>query len=119
MRNFFQYFRLPTESQQVERIITPFALAYTAHNKKDFPGLNAETLALSVLFLNTVKHTKSVKPFDREFYIKQLRDEKLGYPHFSPEDLGLIYDRVSAEAFKTDTQRIERIYQRLGAFLNY
>ena len=120
MGRFFNDFRLPKDSYEQERIITPFALAFTQTDPL-YEDKNAETMALAILFLNTIKHNKNVKniDMDRESFLKYMTDKKEGYPDFPREELGRIYDRIVKKAFKTDTQSIEVIYQRVGAFLNY
>ena len=46
-------------------------------------------------------------------------DAKEGYPHFDKKELSEIYNRICKEGFRTDTQKIDVIFQRLGAFYDY
>lgn len=74
---------------------------------------------MAVIFHNTMYHSKQAKPMPRDFFVKAMTHDKEGYPHFDKQQLFDIYDRVGEEGFKTDTQRIDKIYDRLGAFYNY
>ncbi|KAG0054278.1 Brefeldin A-inhibited guanine nucleotide-exchange protein 2 [Gryganskiella cystojenkinii] len=62
MRMFLQQFRLPGESQKIDRILEKFADRYCETNPKVFA--NADTafvLAFSVIMLNTDQHSGNVK----------------------------------------------------------
>lgn len=62
LRNFLQHFRLPGESQVIDRFMLKFAEKYVNDNPKAFA--NADTvyvLSYSVIMLNTDQHSPQVK----------------------------------------------------------
>ena len=67
LRLFLSLFRLPGESQQIDRIIEQFAMIFIGDNPSDFEeptgsgGLDgAYVLAFSLIFLNTLNHNPKV-----------------------------------------------------------
>ena len=48
-----------------------------------------------------------------------LTDPNEGYPHFDQDKLAKMHQCVCQEGFRTDTQKIDMIFQRLGAFFDY
>ncbi|KAF9366065.1 Brefeldin A-inhibited guanine nucleotide-exchange protein 1 [Mortierella sp. NVP85] len=62
LRMFLQTFRLPGESQKIDRLMEKFADRYCDTNPKVFANADtAYTLAFSVIMLNTDQHSDSVK----------------------------------------------------------
>ncbi|KAG0208455.1 Brefeldin A-inhibited guanine nucleotide-exchange protein 2 [Mortierella sp. GBA30] len=62
LRMFLQTFRLPGESQKIDRLMEKFADRYCDTNSKVFANADtAYTLAFSVIMLNTDQHSDSVK----------------------------------------------------------
>ncbi len=117
MRLYLSLFRLPKESQQIDRTLEAFSNSYYDQN----PGLfkekdNAYVLAYSLIFLNTMNHNPKVeecRKITKEQFIKF--NEKALNP-LTKEYLGQIYDRIVKDEFKTDTDEIEKIYDRLSMF---
>jgi Sec7-like guanine-nucleotide exchange factor len=67
LRLFLSQFRLPGESQQIDRIIEQFSLIFMGDNPSDFGeptgsgGLDGVyVLAFSLIFLNTLNHNPKV-----------------------------------------------------------
>ncbi|KAF8940021.1 hypothetical protein EDD21DRAFT_48765 [Dissophora ornata] len=62
LRMFLQTFRLPGESQKIDRLMEKFADRYCDTNSKVFANADtAYTLAFSVIMLNTDQHSGNVK----------------------------------------------------------
>ncbi|KAI9298908.1 Sec7-domain-containing protein [Neoconidiobolus thromboides FSU 785] len=62
LRAFVQSFRLPKETQQIDRILEKFADRYCETNPKEFESADtAYVLAFSVMMLNTDQHSQQVK----------------------------------------------------------
>ncbi|KAG0363033.1 hypothetical protein BC939DRAFT_495436 [Gamsiella multidivaricata] len=62
LRMFLQTFRLPGESQKIDRLMEKFADRYCDTNSKVFANADtAYTLAFSVIMLNTDQHSDNVK----------------------------------------------------------
>jgi len=117
MRLYLSLFRLPRESQQIDRVIEAFSNSFYDQN----PGLFKErdhsyVLAYSLIFLNTMNHNPKVdeaRKITKEQFIK-FNDKSLG--KITREYLGQIYDRIVKDEFKTDTDELEKIYDRLSMF---
>ncbi|KAF9325578.1 Brefeldin A-inhibited guanine nucleotide-exchange protein 1 [Podila minutissima] len=75
LRMFLQTFRLPGESQKIDRLMEKFADRYCETNGKVFANADtAYTLAFSVIMLNTDQHSDSVKRrMDVQDFIKNNR----------------------------------------------
>ncbi|KAG0244486.1 hypothetical protein B0O80DRAFT_525507 [Mortierella sp. GBAus27b] len=75
LRKFLQTFRLPGESQKIDRLMEKFADRYCDTNPKVFANADtAYTLAFSVIMLNTDQHSDSVKKrMDVQDFIKNNR----------------------------------------------
>ncbi|OMJ24550.1 Protein transport protein sec71 [Smittium culicis] len=64
LRHFLQAFRLPGESQKIDRFMLKFAERYIIDNKKNIEYSNADvyyTLAYSTIMLNTDQHSLQVR----------------------------------------------------------
>jgi hypothetical protein len=73
-------------------------------------------LAYSLIFLNTLNHNPSVLPerkLTKEMFRKQNLYSNPGFPVCKLDD---IYARIMKQEFKTDTQYVEKIYERIRAF---
>lgn len=94
MRELFAAFRLPGESQQIERIIEKFAEHYVASagNKEHVADKDsAFVLSYAVIMLNTDLHNPQVKqPMKLEEFKRNLRKTNAG-GDFAPEYLENIY----------------------------
>ncbi|RKP21500.1 Sec7-domain-containing protein, partial [Rozella allomycis CSF55] len=75
LRSFLQKFRLPGESQKIDRLMEKFAERYVACNPSVFSTADtAYTLAYSIIMLNTDQHSKQVKKkMDKSAFIKNNR----------------------------------------------
>ncbi|EPZ34698.1 SEC7-like, alpha orthogonal bundle domain-containing protein [Rozella allomycis CSF55] len=75
LRSFLQKFRLPGESQKIDRLMEKFAERYVACNPCVFSTADtAYTLAYSIIMLNTDQHSKQVKKkMDKSAFIKNNR----------------------------------------------
>ncbi|KAI8908816.1 hypothetical protein DFJ77DRAFT_433654 [Powellomyces hirtus] len=99
LRMLLESFRLPGESQQIERIVEVFAAAYfdamESTGSHDLDNVNAAfVLAYSVIMLNTDLHNKRVKhKMTFEDFKRNLRGVN-GDKDFSPEYLKQIYIRI-------------------------
>lgn len=112
---FLSLFRLPGESQQIERIMTAFANSYRIQNENMFSCEDdSYVLAFSLIFLNSTNHNSKVPErlrLTKDIFIKT--NQKL-LDFVSEEYLGALYDRVVAKEFKTYSDEIEKIYERIS-----
>eukprot|EP01022_Parablepharisma_sp_SALTPOND_P004529 TRINITY_DN120462_c2_g1_i1.p1 TRINITY_DN120462_c2_g1~~TRINITY_DN120462_c2_g1_i1.p1 ORF type:complete len:674 (-),score=78.24 TRINITY_DN120462_c2_g1_i1:3202-5223(-) len=117
MRLYLSLFRLPKESQQIDRVIEAFSNSFFDQNPSLFREKdNAYVLAYSLIFLNTMNHNPKVeesRKITKEQFIKF--NEKSLNP-LTKEYLGQIYDRIVKDEFKTSTDELEKIYDRLSMF---
>ncbi|KAJ1509470.1 guanine nucleotide exchange protein for ADP-robosylation factor [Coelomomyces lativittatus] len=105
LRYFLQYFRLPGESQKIDRYMLKFAERYYNNNKHQphNPFANADTayvLAYSVIMLNTDLHNPQVKRrMSRDDFIKNNRgiNDNADLPL---EVLNSIYDAIEKDEIK-------------------
>ncbi len=73
-------------------------------------------LAYSLIFLNTLNHNPNIPPSrkkSKEQFIKENLYQNPGYPVSKLEEM---FARIMAHEFKTDTQYVEKIYERIRAF---
>lgn len=104
LRKFLASFRLPGESQKIDRAMETFAKHYYSENVDErfaLPSVDCcHILAFSLIMLNTTLHNPAVrfKP-TLEKFIHMNRDIS-GGEHLSEELLTLFYDSVKSEAFK-------------------
>ena len=101
LREVISTFRLPGESQLIERIVDAFTAKYCADNAsgeitdKD----SAYTLTYGIIMLNTDQYNPSIKPQTRmtsEAFARNLRGVNAG-SDFSPEYLQEIYESIKQE----------------------
>ncbi|KAJ2850021.1 hypothetical protein IWW36_002206 [Coemansia brasiliensis] len=105
LRQLFREFSLPSESQQIDRVITSFSQRYHACN----PGLffSAEIVyayAFAILLLHTDAHNPRVrnKMTKAQFttHAKLLDDSAVGQNEMFDEILDIIYDNVTMVKFE-------------------
>ncbi|CAJ0942598.1 unnamed protein product, partial [Mesorhabditis belari] len=101
LRLFLASFRLPGESQKIDRIIEKFAAHYTKANPTIFKSPDVcYILAYSCVMLNTLLHNPSVKDkpsFER--FLSMNRDFVTS-GDIQQSMLGNIYDSIKQQAFK-------------------
>ncbi|GEM12705.1 sec7 domain-containing protein [Rhodotorula toruloides] len=95
MRELLEAFRLPGESQQINRIAETFAEVYFATQPPEIKSQDATyVLAYSVIMLNTDLHSPQVrKRMDLEAYSRNLRGVN-DSENFDPEYLRSIYESI-------------------------
>ncbi|VDC07154.1 unnamed protein product [Peniophora sp. CBMAI 1063] len=95
MRELLESFRLPGESQQIDRITETFAKHYFASGPAEIKTQDAVyVLAFSVIMLNTDLHNPQVrKRMTIEDYSRNLRGVN-GDSDFSPEFLLSVYESI-------------------------
>jgi brefeldin A-inhibited guanine nucleotide-exchange protein len=105
LRNFLQHFRLPGESQKIDRYMLKFAERFYSHNKVLEANVfnnpdTAYVLAYSVIMLNTDLHNPQVKKrMAKEDFVRNNRginDNK----DLPPEYLHGIYDEIAGNEIK-------------------
>nr|CCA22346.1 brefeldin Ainhibited guanine nucleotideexchange protein putative [Albugo laibachii Nc14] len=99
IRHFLSKFRLPGESQKIDRIMEKFAERYFQHAGHMFPSADtAFILSFSIIMLQTDLHNPSVveeKKMDKASFIRNNRGINNGQD-LPEEYLGGIYDRIKA-----------------------
>ncbi|KAF9437726.1 GDP/GTP exchange factor for ARF [Entomortierella beljakovae] len=95
LRELLETFRLPGESQQIERIMELFAETYFATKPKAIASQDAAfILGYAVVMLNTDQHNRGVKGrMSLEQFSKNLRGVNNGQD-FPPEYLAEIFDAI-------------------------
>ncbi|KAG0004503.1 Brefeldin A-inhibited guanine nucleotide-exchange protein 1 [Entomortierella chlamydospora] len=124
LRMFLQTFRLPGESQKIDRLMEKFADRYCETNPKVFANADtAYTLAFSVIMLNTDQHSDSVKRrMDVSDFIKNNRgindnsnlpDEYLAeiFHNISTNEI-VLEEEQAREASKSNAASVGTIKQR-------
>jgi Sec7 domain/Ankyrin repeat len=101
LRQFLSKFRLPGESQKIDRIMECFAHRYCVHNPNTFPHEDlAYLLAFSVIMLNTDLHSAQIKhKISKAAFIKNnsgIND----FPDLPPAYLGEVYDKILRHEIK-------------------
>ncbi|KAI8812764.1 hypothetical protein BJ742DRAFT_552239 [Cladochytrium replicatum] len=97
IREFIQHFRLPGESQKIDRFMLKFAERYMKGNPQAFASADTPYIvAYSVIMLNTDQHNSQVKKrMTKEDFLKNNRGIDDG-KDLDPAFLGEIYDDISA-----------------------
>ena len=123
LRLFLQLFRLPIESEQIDRVMENFSMTYFADNPSNFEaplgsgGVDSVyMLAYSLIFLNTLNHNPKVPASRKKSKEQFVKENVLQNPGFPSLRLEGMFDRIMANEFKTDTQYVEKIYERIRAF---
>ncbi|CAK4648565.1 unnamed protein product [Aphanomyces euteiches] len=99
IRHFLSGFRLPGESQKIDRMMEKFAERYCFQNPGVFPSADtAFILSFSVIMLQTDLHNPSIpeeKKMTKDGFIRNNRGINNG-EDLPPEFLGGIYDRIKS-----------------------
>ncbi|CAG8710289.1 3578_t:CDS:2, partial [Acaulospora morrowiae] len=110
LRTFLQTFRLPGESQKIDRIMEKFADRYCETNPEVFA--NADTayiLAYSIIILNTDQHSAQVKRrMDRSEFIKNNRGIN-NNNDLSEEFLGDIFDDIANNEIVMEEEQFSEV----------
>ncbi|TPX57839.1 transaldolase [Powellomyces hirtus] len=112
LRGFLQTFRLPGESQKIDRIMEKFADRYYENNPEVFAKADtAYTLAFSVIMLNTDQHSPTIKHrMDKAAFIKNNRG--INDDGDLPDELlGNIFDQVSQDEIIMEEEHAGRLAQ--------
>ncbi|KAI9052937.1 hypothetical protein LZ554_003209 [Drepanopeziza brunnea f. sp. 'monogermtubi'] len=106
LRQFLQSFRLPGESQKIDRFMLKFANRYVTGNPNAFANADtAYVLAYSVIMLNTDAHSRQVvKRMTKEDFIKNNRgiNDNANLPD---EYLNGIFDEIHANEIVLKSER--------------
>ncbi|KAI9741473.1 MAG: guanine nucleotide exchange protein for ADP-robosylation factor [Claussenomyces sp. TS43310] len=106
LRQFLQSFRLPGESQKIDRFMLKFANRYVTDNPNAFANADtAYVLAYSVIMLNTDLHSvKVARRMTREDFIKNNRgiNDNANLPD---EYLIGIYDEIASDEIVLKSER--------------
>lgn len=105
LREFLQSFRLPGESQKIDRFMLKFAERYLTGNPKAFATADDPyVLAYSVIMLNTDLHSSKLKrKMTKEDFIRNNRDLQ-----DVPQDyLGGIYDEIASNEIVLYSERAQ------------
>jgi len=107
LRSFLQHFRLPGESQKIDRFMLKFAERYTTQNPNAFANADtAYVLAYSVILLNTDQHSAKMKGprMTKEEFIRNNRgiNDNQDLPS---EYLVSIFDEIANNEIVLDTER--------------
>lgn len=106
LRQFLQSFRLPGESQKIDRFMLKFAERYVTGNPNAFATADAAyVLAYSVIMLNTDLHSDRIKRrMTKEDFIKNNRgiNDNSDLPD---EYLSGIYDEIQSNEIVLDTEQ--------------
>lgn len=106
LRHFLQAFRLPGESQKIDRFMLKFANRYVTGNPNAFANADtAYVLAYSVIMLNTDQHSRQVvKRMTKEDFIKNNRgiNDNADLPD---EYLNGIYDEIAHDEIVLKSER--------------
>jgi brefeldin A-inhibited guanine nucleotide-exchange protein len=97
LRQLLSTFRLPGESQKIDRIMEKFADRYCDNNPQIFASADtAYTLSFSIIMLNTDLHSPSIKnKMTKAQYLKMNRD--ISQNNELPDEfLGAIYDDIAS-----------------------
>ncbi|CAI5446308.1 unnamed protein product [Caenorhabditis angaria] len=101
LRTFLWSFRLPGESQKIDRIMEKFSNQYVQKNPKYFKNADTcYTISYSCVMLNTLLHNPNVK--DRPTFERylQMNKEGLESDSVSIQTLQTIFDVIKSSEFK-------------------
>ncbi|KAF5331712.1 hypothetical protein D9611_007702 [Ephemerocybe angulata] len=114
LRAFLQKFRLPGESQKIDRFVLKFAERYIEHNPK-IAFVNAETayvLSYSVIMLNTDHYNPQVKNrMTKQDFIKNNRGINDG-TDLPEEMLSEIFDDIDSNEIRMEDEIEAKILQQ-------
>ena len=109
IRKFLEGFRLPGESQKIDRLMEKFAERYHAQNPSQYRSADtAYVLAFSVIMLNTDAHNPGVKnKMTKEGFLKNNRGIDDGQD-LDQEELGALYDRIVNNEIKLKDENAKK-----------
>ena len=113
LRAFLKAFRLPGESQKIDRIIEKFADRYCENNPEIFANADAAyTFAFSIIMLNTDLHSSQVKhKMDKKSFININREAINDSEELPTQLLESIYDDILNNEIVMDEERNEKLLQ--------
>jgi brefeldin A-inhibited guanine nucleotide-exchange protein len=109
IRKFLEGFRLPGESQKIDRLMEKFAARFHAQNPTQYRSADtAYVLAFSVIMLNTDAHNPGVKnKMTKEGFLKNNRGIDDGQD-LDQEELGALYDRIVNNEIKLKDENAKK-----------
>uniref|UniRef100_A0A6G1SB55 Golgi-specific brefeldin A-resistance guanine nucleotide exchange factor 1 n=1 Tax=Aceria tosichella TaxID=561515 RepID=A0A6G1SB55_9ACAR len=133
LRFMLEKFRLPGESQLIERILDAFSLHWFDQNKGILPNSDsALSLAYAIIMLNVDQHSKKVKPMTCDEFDKNLlgpksdriydrklldliytsiRDDEIVLPD---EQVGVVRQRYLWKCIMVKSDRVDSLYWVAG-----
>jgi len=110
IRKFLQAFRLPGESQKIDRLMEKFADRYCDNNPTVFANADtAYTLAFSVIMLNTDQHSSQIKNrMEKSDFIKNNRGIN-NNADLPDEFLSEIFDEISNNEIVMEEEQANQI----------
>ncbi|KAL4441362.1 hypothetical protein ABPG74_013657 [Tetrahymena malaccensis] len=115
MRLFLSRFRLPGESQQIDRIVQKFTKVYSNDNPTIFKDEDTPyILCYSAIMLNVDAHSEKIEK-NRKMQKSTFVSNNLQCTRnaVSKEFLEQLYDNIVKEKFETKVDYIEKIYSRV------
>ncbi|KXN70491.1 hypothetical protein CONCODRAFT_17574 [Conidiobolus coronatus NRRL 28638] len=108
LRKFLQLFRLPGESQKIDRIMEKFADRYCETNPNVFNNADAAyVLAFSVIMLNTDQHSNQVRnKMDKVMFIRNNQGIDNG-KNLPQEFLEAIFDDIGENEIIMESERFD------------
>ncbi|XGW15213.1 hypothetical protein V3C99_001030 [Haemonchus contortus] len=114
LRAFLWSFRLPGESQKIDRIMEKFAQQYVATNEGVFDNADTcFTIAYSCIMLNTLLHNPNVKDRPTFERYQSMNKELLEAGSVSTATLAQIYDSIRSREFQIpcdDAARLDNVF---------
>ncbi|ORX80331.1 hypothetical protein BCR32DRAFT_293898 [Anaeromyces robustus] len=110
IRKFLQAFRLPGESQKIDRLMEKFADRYCENNPNVFANADtAYTLAFSVIMLNTDQHSSQIKNrMEKADFIKNNRGIN-NNADLPDEFLSEIFDEIANNEIVMEEEQASQI----------
>jgi hypothetical protein len=112
LRFMLEKFRLPGESQLIERILDAFSLHWFEQNKGILPNSDsALSLAYAIIMLNVDQHSKKVKPMTCDEFDKNLlgpKNERI----YDRKLLDLIYTSIRDDEIVLPDEQVGVVRQR-------
>lgn len=112
LRFMLEKFRLPGESQLIERILDAFSLHWFDQNKGILPNSDsALSLAYAIIMLNVDQHSKKVKPMTCDEFDKNLlgpKSERI----YDRKLLDLIYTSIRDDEIVLPDEQVGVVRQR-------
>lgn len=110
LRHFLQAFRLPGESQKIDRLMEKYADRYCENNPKVFANADtAYTLAFSVIMLNTDLHSAQIKnKMTKPQFLRNNRGINNG-GDLEEAYLGAIYDDIASNEIVMEEEQSQEL----------